>query len=122
MKNQKIIVGLVSVLVVLSVLFLGGVEYWQKTEKGNQGWWSVGFVNSYDLTNFEFEIENFEKDKEFIYEIVAEDKILKTEKVLVKSQEKKAIDPKIKNSEPKLVEIKVYSANEKSDKKSLFRK
>ena len=122
MKNQKIIVGLVSVLIVGSVLFLGGVEYWQKTERGNQGWWSVAFVNPYDLTNFEFEIENFNKDKEFIYEIVVEDKILKKEKVLVKSQEKEVIDPKIKSSEPKLVEVKIYSATEKNDKKSLFRK
>ncbi|MCK4635918.1 MAG: hypothetical protein KAT32_03565 [Candidatus Moranbacteria bacterium] len=120
MKNQKYIIISIVVLILSSVMFLGIVEYRQRTEEANKSWWSTYFVAPYDSDSLNFVIENYDKKNEFSYEVILDDEVVKTDNVVVETGENKLIELDIKKDETKSVEIKINLNGEKKGK-SLFK-
>ncbi len=121
MKNQKNIVIAIVSLIIVSILFLGAVEYRQRTGEDSQGWWSVYFVAPYDEKSLDFIIENYDKKTEFSYEVILGNEIVKSENVVVETDESKIIKLDVEKDESKSIEIKVNLSGEKKGK-SLFKK
>lgn len=121
MKNQKYIIISIIALILSSVMFLGIVEYRQRTGEANKSWWSTYFVAPYDSNSLNFVIENYDKKTEFSYEVILDDEVVKSENVVVEAGENKLIELDIEKDKTKSAEIKINLSGEKKDK-SLFKR
>ena len=110
MKNQKNIIIAIVVLIISSVFFLGAVEYRQHNGKDSQGWWSVYFASPYDSKSLNFVIENYDEKTDFTYEVLANDEVVKSESVMVKSGEENAklIELDVEKVEGETFEIRAF--------------
>lgn len=124
MQNQKYIIITISLLMFVGVMFLGFIEYKQKTGEESQGWWSVYFIAPYDEKSLDFVIENYDKKTEFTYEVALGNEVVKTEKVVVENNEFKKVelsDISIFKSDERFAEIKI-SLNGEKESKSILKK
>jgi hypothetical protein len=119
MKNQKIIIFTVIGLLTISLLFLGAVEYQQKTGEIYQGWWNLYFVSPYNAQSLDFVIENYSKNTQFNYKILINDEIVEEKNIQVSQRAQKLIEPQIKKETNSTVQIVVHSSK---DKKTIYKK
>lgn len=112
-KNQKIIIVSLVFFLLASFIFLAYTEHRQ--HRLNSGWF-LYFKNPKN-SELEFIIENYTSDSEFEWKLLANDNLIKSEKIIVKNKEEKIIEINKGSLKGK---IKIEVKHEK-DKKEIYK-
>ena len=87
-NNQKIIIVSLAFFLLASFVFL---SYTERRQSQPDSGWALYFENPKD-NSLNFTIENYTDNPEFEWKLSADNDLIKSEKINIKSKEKKAIE------------------------------